>query len=158
MEAGRALAEAIAAETARREITQEAAAAIVGTTQQTFGKWVNRTTRPSDEACARLAHYLDPGMVEPAVDELAERRAGPTLGRASLGGLVLQVELDLAGAQPRRLVGAGDRARDESSGLATAARVDAHFERVASLADHANRDSTSTIVAVPPYISMSTRA
>lgn len=72
VEAGRALAEAIASETARRDITQDAASQIIGTTQQTFGKWVNGRTRPSDEHIPALARYL--GMTEAKVLELR----GPT--------------------------------------------------------------------------------
>lgn len=68
VEAGRPLRDAIASETARREITQDAASRIVGTTQQTFGKWVNGTTRPSDQHIAALAAFL--GMTEAKVIEL----------------------------------------------------------------------------------------
>ena len=68
MEAGRPLAEAIAAETARRDLTQEEAAKLVGTSQQTFGKWINGRTRPGDPFLPALATYL--GMTEAKVGEL----------------------------------------------------------------------------------------
>lgn len=66
--AGKPLADAIAAETARRDLTQEEAAKLLKTTQQTFGKWVNGRTRPSDEMLPALSTYL--GMTEDKIREL----------------------------------------------------------------------------------------
>lgn len=68
MEAGRPLAEAIAAETARRDLTQDEASKVLGTTQQTMGKWINGRTRPGDPFIPALAKYL--GMTEDKVREL----------------------------------------------------------------------------------------
>lgn len=68
MEAGRPLADAIAAETARRDLSQQEAADLLGTTQQTVGKWMNARTRPGDPHVPALARYL--GMTEDKVREM----------------------------------------------------------------------------------------
>lgn len=76
MEAGRPLADAIAAETGRRDLTQDEAAKLLGTTQQTMGKWINGRTRPGDPFLPALATYL--GMTEDKVRELrGPMRADP---------------------------------------------------------------------------------
>lgn len=76
VEAGRPLADAITAETARRALTQDEAAKLIGTSQQTFGKWVNGQVRPSDDRIPALAKYLS--MTEETVRQLrGPMRADP---------------------------------------------------------------------------------
>lgn len=74
--AGKALADAIIAERARRDESQREVAAILGTSQQSFGKWENGHARPSDDVIPALARYL--GMTEAKVRELrGPMRADP---------------------------------------------------------------------------------
>lgn len=87
VEAGRPLADAIAAETARRDLNQREAAEIIGTTQQTFGKWVNYRVRPSDQHIPGLAKYLS--MTEETVRQLRGQMRGDPKDR-----LIIRTRID----------------------------------------------------------------
>lgn len=90
VEAGRPLADAIAAETARRDLNQREAAALIGTTQQTFGKWVNCRVRPSDQYVPGIAKYLS--MTEETVRQLRGQMRGDPKDRQVIRTRINELE------------------------------------------------------------------
>lgn len=99
-----ALANAILAERSRRDQSQYEASVEIGTTQQSFGKWENGVSRPSDDHVAALAKYL--GMTQDKVRELRGPMRVDPLDRQVLKRRVeeLEARMDRQAEQSAELI------------------------------------------------------